>query len=447
LRPALQSLSLGELVRQLSSGSITPGELVGHLLRAIRRYNRDLNAFITVLGRGPRRPNLRLTPLAGVTIALKDNIYVKGRRTTAGSRILRNFVPSYDSDVVTLLRRAGASFIGKTNMHEFAFGVTNINPHFGSCRNPWKRDRISGGSSGGSAVAVAAGMACAALGTDTAGSVRIPASLCGVVGYKPTNGLISIRGIVPLAWSLDALGFLTRKVADAALLASLVRNGSVPSSGLHPKTVNGLRIGLPHNLLHDVEEDVRLRFDEALEKVKQRGAKVVTFDFPHYEEALACRSIVVHAEAASYHRRYFVERYREYGRDLRQRLAQGLAIPAAVYIDALRARGRLIREYRSLFKRMDLVALPTTPIAAPTVAASGDEATSAGIRAKLLAFTEPFNVYGAPAVSIPSGKTREGLPAGLQLAGDLFSDDRLLSAAVSFERVLPKVSEESPLAN
>jgi aspartyl-tRNA(Asn)/glutamyl-tRNA(Gln) amidotransferase subunit A len=447
LMPSALSLSVVELVHQLSSGAITARQLLDFRMHAIRRHNPELNAFITVLGGSHGRSSLRQTPLAGVTIALKDNIYTKGHRTTAGSKILRNFVPSYDADVVTLLRRAGATIIGKANMHEFAFGVTNINPHFGPCRNPWKRDRISGGSSGGSAVAVASGMACAAVGTDTAGSVRIPASLCGVVGFKPTNGLISIRGIVPLAWSLDAVGFLTRKVEDAVLLASLSSGRDGPPARLRPRSLRGTRIGLPRNLLGKVEPDVRRQYDDALEVAEKNGAKLISFDFPHYREALACRSLIVHAEAASYHRRYFASRYGEYGEDLKRRLAQGLAIPAAVYLDAQRARGRLLRDYRSLFKRMDMIALPTTAISAPTIKASESEVTSAEIRIALLAFTEPFNVYGAPAISIPCGMTRDGLPAGLQLAGDLHKDEQILASAISFEKLLPKALEEMPAAD
>lgn len=429
-----------ELLRRISSGEITRQELLDSRMKAIRRHNGRLNAFITVL-KGVRGQRPHRGALAGITVALKDNVYLKGHRTTAGSRILRGFVPSYDADVANRLKAAGALILGKTNLHEFAFGVTNINPHFGVCRNPWNRERVSGGSSGGSAVAVASGMACAAVGTDTAGSVRIPASLCGVVGYKPTNGLISRRGIVPLAWSLDTVGFLTRKVEDAALLASLACKKRVLPARPRPLRLDGLRLGVPRNILHPLEEDVKRRYDEVLAAAEAGGARPLPFDLPHHKEAIACRSLIVHSEAASYHRRYFEKRYREYGADLRQRLAQGLAIPAAVYLDALRARGQLVDEYRSLFGKIDLVALPTTRIPAPTIEAAGSEEMAAEIRTALLAFTEPFNVYGAPAISIPCGLTRGGLPVGLQLAGDLHADERLLSAALSLERLLPGTQE------
>ena len=429
-------LPLVEVVNRLASGEITPRRLFEARVEAVERHGRETNAFISVFQAG-RTDSAAKTPLAGATIALKDNIYFRGHRTTAGSRVLGRFVPSNDADIVRSLRRAGASFIGKTNMHEFAFGVTNINPHYGACRNPWDAERISGGSSGGSAAAVAAGMCCAAMGTDTAGSVRIPAALCGVVGFKPTNGMISIGGIVPLAWSLDAVGFLTRTVGDAALLTSLTVKRGELNRRVRPLPLKGVRIGVPRNLLAGVEADVRRRFEGSLDAAEREGARLVSLVLPNYKETLACRSILVHAEAAAYHRRFYARKYGQYGPDIRPRIAQGLAIPAAVYLDALRARGRLIQAYRSLFSKMDFVATPTTSIPAPTVKDSQVAETAALIRRQLLAFTEPFNVYGAPAISLPCGRTRAGLPTGLHLAADLYSDERLLCAASSFERILP----------
>jgi aspartyl-tRNA(Asn)/glutamyl-tRNA(Gln) amidotransferase subunit A len=434
-------LSAVELTKLLSSGEITASQLHESRRRTIAAYNDKLNAFITVFkGKAPQpTPG---APLRGVTLAVKDNFYTEGHRTTAGSRILRGFVPSSDAEVVSRLKSAGAVLLGKTNLHEFAFGATNINPHFGDCKNPWKLDRISGGSSGGSAVAVARGMACSAIGTDTAGSVRIPAALCGVVGYKPTYGLVSRRGIVPLAWSLDSVGFLTRSVEDASLLASIASGKEkLVRLRLKPGRVRGLKIGVPQNMLDELDEGVRKRYDEALVAAENEGARLVRFNFAHLKEISACRSLIVHAEAASYHRQYFSTRYREYGEDLRLRLAQGLAIPAAVYLDAQRVRGVLLDYYRSVFARVDLMALPTTRIPAPTLKASKSPDTSEGIRSALLALTEPFSLFGAPAITIPCGLTREGLPVGLQLAGDIYADDRLLSAALSLERLFPKILE------
>ena len=437
------SMSVVELVRMLRAGATTPSEVLQMRKKAIREYDRRLNAFITVFGEDSTRRGRR-DSLGGITIAVKDNVYVKGHRTTAGSRILRNFVPACDADVVARLKAAGAVILGKTNLHEFAFGVTNVNPHYGDCRNPWSVDRVSGGSSGGSAVAVAQGMACAAVGTDTAGSVRIPASLCGVVGFKPTGGLISTKGTVPLAWSFDTIGFLTRSVMDAALLTRLTAQRDAIPSTIRPGRLRGMKVGVPRNIPTEVDEDVLRLYDDALVTIEGGGGTLVRFDFPHHSEAIACRGLITLAEAASYHWRYFKERYREYGPDLRKRLAQGLAIPAAVYVDAQRARRTLVDRYRSLFGRLDVIALPTTPIAAPTIKESKDEASAQRIRRALLAFTEPFNVYGAPAISVPCGLTRENLPVGIQLAGDLNSDSRLLSLALTLEGGLPRIPAGPP---
>jgi aspartyl-tRNA(Asn)/glutamyl-tRNA(Gln) amidotransferase subunit A len=447
LIPTHQQPPLAKLSRLLASGETTRQEVLGSRMKAISRHNGELNAFITVFANGhARRPSSG--PLFGATLAIKDNVYLSGHRTTAGSRILRGFVPSRDADVITKLKSAGAVFLGKTNLHEFAYGVTNINQHFGDCRNPWDVERISGGSSGGSAVAVARGMACAAVGTDTAGSVRIPAALCGVVGYKPTYGLISRRGVVPLAWSLDTVGFLTRTVEDAALLAAVTAERRGLFSRRPKRTrLRGLKVGVPENLLAQLDEDIRRRYDEAIALAENDGAAVRRFRFLHLNEASACRNLVGFSEAASFHRQYFSKRSREYGADVRRRIAQGLAIPAAVYLDAQRARRHLTDYYRSIFRTVDFIALPTTRIPAPTIRASKDEVTAATIRRALLGLTESFNLFGAPAISIPCGLTREGTPVGLQLAGDLNSDDRLLSFAAAFERLLPRTLERIPFAN
>jgi len=432
-------LTAVKLSRLLSSGEITNDELIKSQIKKIRIHNRELNAFITVFSEFPGRDDGR-SPLRGITIAVKDNTYVKGHRTTAGSKILRGFIPSNDSDVVARLKASGATVLGKTNLHEFAFGVTNINPHFGDCKNPWRMDRISGGSSGGSAVAVAMGMAWSAVGTDTAGSVRIPAALCGVVGYKPTYGLISRRGVVPLAWSLDTVGFLTRSVTDAALLASLAVDGQPSGRGRGRPRARGLkrlRLGVPWNILEPLDDGVRRRYEDALTLAENEGAKLIRFRFLNLKAISACRSLIVHAEAASFHRHYFSTRYRDYGPDLRRRIAQGLSIPAAVYLDAQRARRRFLVYYRSIFRTVDQIVLPTTRIPAPTLKASKREETAQTIRTALLALTEPFNLFGAPAISVPCGFTREGLPVGLQIAGDIDCDYSLLSCALSFERLLP----------
>ncbi|MDV3278515.1 MAG: amidase [Nitrososphaerales archaeon] len=437
----LATLTIGEALGMLATKELSPRDILESQRRVILRSNKKLHAFITLLPTGVKQTR-RKGELHGITVAVKDNIYVKGHRTTAGSKVFRNFVPAFDADVVKLLSAAGATLVGKTNLHEFAFGATNINPHFGDCRNPWDDERISGGSSGGSAVAVASGMACAAVGTDTGGSVRTPAALCGVVGYKPTYGLTSRRGVVPLAWSLDTVGFLTRCVSDAARLALLSFESKSSPTLRRPKPMplKRTRIGVPRNILEPLDSEVRSSFERSLELAEGEGARVVDVKFLHIEEIAASRSLITHAEAASYHREYFAAKFKDYGKDVRRRIAQGLAIPAVVYLDALRARSALLEYYRSIFRRVDVLALPTTRIPAPTVKASKSDRTAPGIRTALLGLTEPFNLFGAPSITIPCGLTRDGLPVGFQLAGDIYSDPAVLSFALTLERLFPNVS-------
>lgn len=437
----LTTLTMGEASRLIASGETSPREILESQRKVILRSNKKLHAFITILPTSAKRSQ-RNAALRGITVAVKDNVYVGGHRATAGSKVLRNFVPTYDADVVKQLSAAGASLVGKTNLHEFAFGITNINPHYGDCRNPWDEKRISGGSSGGSAVAVATGMACVALGTDTGGSVRTPAALCGVVGYKPTYGLTSRRGVVPLSWSLDTVGFLTRCVSDAAELALLTFGPGTPVAlrGLKSSPLKGTRIGVPRNILEPLDSDVRRNFERSLELAEGEGARIVQIKFMHFKEVSASRSLITHAEAAAYHRHYFSTRFKEYGRDVRQRIAQGLTIPAAVYIDAQRARSALLGYFRSIFRRVDVLALPTTRTPAPTVKASSSDQTAPGIRTALLSLAEPFNLFGAPAISIPCGLTRGGLPVGFQLAGDVYGDAKVLSFALALERIFPRVA-------
>src|SRR5256712_2952914 len=270
LSSRLSALTIWEASELLASRSIHADELLESQLDNIRRQNDELRAFITVFPggeRGNRRGSLR-----GIPISIKDIIHVKGKPTTAGSKVLLGYVPRVDAAVVSTLKEAGATLTGKTNLHEFAFGVTNLNPHFGNCRNPWKTERISGGSTGGGAVSVAAGMSCAAIGSDTAGSIRIPASLCGVVGYKPTYGLVSRDGVIPLSWSLDSIGFLTKSVRDAVILASVTFTGGAgvaprrarERGRSRPLKLQGPRLRIPRNLPEPAQVDVRSRHEASL---------------------------------------------------------------------------------------------------------------------------------------------------------------------------------------
>ena len=434
--------TLSEALELIRSKTLEAEDVIEKCYGEISRLNETLRAFITVSEK-PKKLDHPTEPLMGVPISLKDLFYTRDLPTTAGSRILAGFRPGFDADVVSRLRELGAFLIGKTNMHEFAFGVTNRNPHYGDCRNPWDRSRVSGGSSGGSAVSVATGMCLASLGTDTAGSVRIPASLCGVVGYKPTYDTLSRRGVIPLSWTLDHVGFLARCVRDASLLMRMLstnpRIAEELSKPLEKSSIKGIKIGIPRNyFLEHLQEDVERNFWNTVHKLEGEGAEIKEITVDEVEAMVKVRYVIVHAEAAAYHRRFMKDRFDDYGEELRRRLAEGALIPASTYINAQRLRKRLVNSFRRIFKHIDFLLTPTTPITAPRVE---DKLVEVGdvvmdVRPALLRLTEPFNVAGVPALSIPMGFSGEGLPTGLQIVADVYGDAKLLSFALAVEELL-----------
>jgi len=433
-------LTLTEAIKLLEEQSITHEDVLEGCYERIRKLNERLNAFITVFQENDDVKNLkRRKPLRGLPISLKDLFYTKGKETTAGSKILQGFYPPYNAYVVEKLEKAGGYIIGKTNMHEFAFGVTNRNPHYGDCRNPYDVGCISGGSSGGSAVSVATGMCLASLGTDTAGSIRIPASLCGVVGYKPTYDIISRHGVIPLSWTLDHVGFLTKSVKDAILLASITSSEGGIFNGIKAVDIRKLKIGIPKNyFLEHLQEDVRREFEKLVYELDKEGAKTKEITLENIQLLVNIRYVIVHAEAAAYHKKFIKERFSDYGDELKARLAEGLMIPATTYINAQRVRRKAVDGFRKVFKEVDLLITPTTPITAPRVV---EEKVEVGdvvmdVRPALLRLTEPVNVVGAPAISLPLALSREGRPIGLQVIADVMRDRKLLSAALAFERFL-----------
>ena len=417
-------------------------------LERIERLNPALNAYITVTGEAAlaeaRRAERLIArgawqgPLHGIPIALKDNIYTRGVRTTAGSKILADFVPEQDAAVVSRLRSAGAIVLGKTHLHEFAYGVTSNNVHFGPARNPYDRQRIPGGSSGGSAIAVAAGLCAAAMGTDTGGSIRIPAALCGVVGFKPAFGAVPMDGIVPLCASLDHAGPLARTVGDAALVYAALRGGSGSRSGVRP-AVRAMRLGWPEEYFFDrVEPEVMAALEEARRVWQRQGVRIAKVHLPQLDAANRASTPIAIAEAYQFHRAagYFPARAAEYSEDVRARLEKGAAVSAADYLDAQAAVRRSKQEFSECSAKFDALLVPTVPIAAPRI--GEDRLTIAGIdedtRGALLRLCRPANLWGAPAISIPCGAMRQGLPIGLQLVGFEGREDALFSLAEAFER-------------
>ena len=451
---------IGKLFRKRK---LSPVELTKLMLERIEQLNPKLNAYITVSAElaleqakkaeselfGPRGRKGRRDrgPLHGIPISLKDNIYTKDVRTTAGSKILKDFVPQHDATVVAQLREAGAVILGKTNLHEFAYGVTTNNPHFGATRNPWDLSRIPGGSSGGSAAAAAAGMCYGSIGTDTGGSIRIPAALCGIVGLKPTFGRVSVADVIPLSPRLDCVGPLARSCADAALLLDPVFVRGKKELALRSvaqstrKVPRKFRLGIPREFfLEVVDENVWLLFDEALRSLRKLGAHLIDISIPLLKETEDAGNQIAWAEATHYHQHagWFPSHAADYGEDVRTRLELGAKVPATAYLQAMQLRDTFIEHFHAAMAKADVGALvvPTTPIPAPLI---GEETTAVcgtnrPTRALLLRNNRPANLGGLPAISVPCGFTPEGLPVGLQLIACVTDEALLLRIAHAFER-------------
>ena len=433
-------------------------------LARIERAQPQLNAFITVTGDAARADaraaggelgaGMSRGPLHGVPVGIKDLLATQGVRTTAGSRILGRWVPRHDAAAVWMLRVAGAVLVGKTNTHEFAFGTTNDNPHHGAVKNPWNPALTSGGSSGGSAAAVAAGLLPVALGTDTAGSIRIPAALCGAVGLKPTYGLISARGVLPLAKTLDTVGPIGRSVDEvAAAMEALVpegvrgqapgvrRNDTAPDTRhLTPDTwsLKGLTIGVPEHYVFDrVDAEVEAAVRAALTALAEAGAVIRDVEIPELERCWEVGISIVRPEALAFHARWYPARRADYGEDVARSLEAAQAIPAQEYLAARRSRRRIARALRRVLQDVDLLAGPTVPILAFPNADAYRPVLPGGElpRHALTRLTYPFSLGRLPAISVPCGLSRARLPVGLQLAAGPRQEALLLAAARAFEDV------------
>ncbi len=458
--------SIQEIGRLFRARKLSPVELTKLMLNRIEQLNPKLNAYLTITAelalaqakkaeselfapRG-RKSHRDRGPLHGIPISLKDNIYTAGIRTTAGSKILKDFVPQHDAQVVAQLKEAGAVILGKTNMHEFAYGVTSNNPHFGPVRNPWDLSRIPGGSSGGSAASVAAGLCYGSIGTDTGGSIRIPAALCGVVGFKPTFGRVSVADVIPLSPRLDCVGPLARSAADAALLLDpiFVRGKSEPhlQNAMRSRIGRRFRLGVPKDFfLKILSVEVEHAFENALRVFRKLGANLKEVFIPLLRETEDAGNQIAWAEATHYHQQagWFPARAADYGEDVRTRLELGAKVPATTYLHALEQRESFIGGFHAAMAdaKLDALVVPTTPIPAPAI---GEEATSIGgtnhpTRALLLRNNRPANLGGLPAISIPCGLAPNGLPVGLQLIGFATDEAMLLRIAHAFERAHPQL--------
>jgi aspartyl-tRNA(Asn)/glutamyl-tRNA(Gln) amidotransferase subunit A len=442
------AIPIEELGRRLRSRTLTAGALTDACLQSIDEHGKRLNAFIRVMADEARRDAAQCDRelaqgrdrgvLHGIPIAIKDLIDIEGVPTTAASRVREGHIARADATVIRHLRDAGVVIIGKTNLDEFAFGTTNEHSAFGAARNPHDPTRSPGGSSGGSAVAVAAGMALAALGTDTGGSVRIPAAACGIVGLKPTYGEVPVDGVVPLSRSLDHAGLFARSVSDAwAMYRALVPSGA--PAALRDASVSGLQLGLPRGYFCDVlADEVRLCFEASVDRLRRAGARVDEVDIPHAAVTSAVYVHVHSTEGFEYHARMLDEAGHVYLPTVRARLETGRYVLAADYVRAQNARERLRHEVDVALGLRDALVLPTLPIPAPSIGAESVSIDGADrpVRAMMLRCTQLFNLTGHPALSLPCGTTSQRLPCGLQLVGRRLETEALMSVALAVERAL-----------
>lgn len=443
-----------ELAPRLRKKEISPVDLTRACLDRIDKLNPALNAFITVTADSAlaeaRKAEEEITsgewrgPLHGIPVALKDLIDTAITRTTAASRLFQNRLPEKDAEVVRRLRRAGAVIIGKNNLHEFAYGGSSLVSFFGDVHNPRNAARIAGGSSGGSAAAVAAGLCYGAIGTDTAGSIREPAALCGCVGIKPTYGRVSAQGVIPLSWSLDHVGPLTTCVADAAIILQAiagfdaldVASANVPVadylSGLRESPAS-VRVGIPRQFFYDdLDEEVSTAVEEALKVIGTLVSEVreLKIEVPTDRTVQAAESFAYHAERVA-------QTPELYQPETLRRIRSGERIAAAEYIQRRRELDEHRRLAHDFFANVDVLVTPTTSVPAPAIAElKKDPAALRPAELTLLRNTRPFNVWGLPAISVPCGITKAGLPIGLQIAGPHWREDLVLKLAYVYEQAV-----------
>jgi aspartyl-tRNA(Asn)/glutamyl-tRNA(Gln) amidotransferase subunit A len=457
---AINALTISNALELLRGQQISPQDLAEACYGQIERLNPLLNAFITVIdledalnARISENPLASSNALRGIPLAVKDLFDIAGIRTTAGSKFFAENIPQQDAFVVEKLKEAGAIIVGKTNTHEIALGITGNNPHYGTARNPWDTTRIPGGSSSGSAIAVATGMALGALGSDTGGSIRIPASLCGIVGFKPTYGRVSLRGVFPLSWNLDHVGPLTKSVKDAASMLQVISayDPIDPASikmltgdylGHLVDPVEGRKIALGiGEFIETADAEVLDALHKAVNVLASLECKIQDENMDWLREAALANKLMTQSDGAAVHRDRLKEHPEMFGEDIRRRLEEGTKTTSTEYILARRTQAEVRKRFERFFESYDFLITPTTPIAAPTIEGH-DAVEQAG---RLTRFTAPFNLAGLPALSLPCGITKEGLPIGLQIISRAWADSKVLNVGYAFEQAtdwhthLPKV--------
>lgn len=434
--------SINELLIGYEKKAFSPVEIAKYYLEKANKH-KDLNAFIRITEeialKQAEISEKRLAAgqaglLEGIPLSYKDNIYVKGIPATSGSFVDRELVPLTDASIVHILQQQGAVMTGKTNMHEFAFGITNNNPFYDPARNPWNPDYISGGSSGGSAVSVAAGLSAGSIGTDTGGSVRIPASCCGLTGLKPTYGLLDTKGVTPISGSLDHTGPIARNVDDLSIMMQALTNKQYRSNA---ENLNGWRIGVPKTFfIEKIEPEVLHTYKEALKKLEDLGALLIEVDVPSVKEAGPLTFTIAIAEAGFVHKERIAGQLGEYGPDVKQVMETAPSITAIEYIEAMHRKKKITEACNQLLEDIDLLATPTLPALPQPI---GQEELTFNAEAEpifncMIRYTSYFNLTGHPALNLPAGLSNEGLPIGIQFVSGKYKEKMLIKAGSVFER-------------
>ena len=470
----ITATSIKTISDRIKNGDLSPLDLVESCLERINKFNKSLNAFITILEERARqdariaekqiKQGLYIGPLHGIPFSIKDVIYAEGVKCTAGSKIMSDYISKIDATSVSKMKKAGAILIGTNNTHEFACGITNVNPHYGSSKNPWNTSKLSGGSSGGSAVSVAAGMVPVSLATDTSGSIRVPSSLCGVVGLKPTYGRVSKYGIVDLAPSLDHVGCITRSVWDAAAVLKIIAGRDPLDLTTENKKVadyvrivedheaatmgKKISVGIPKEYFFDyLQPGVYRAFLDFIETIKSMDISVFDIHIGETDKIYESWRPIRLGESAEIHLKWLQTRSQDYGEDVRRMLMQGTEVSAVDYIRAHKFRKELRNEFVRVLKNFDVLVMPTTPLTAPRF-----EEQMADIGGKTLQIyqalsrhTIAFDSTGLPAISIPIGfSSKDNMPVGAQIIGPPFREEKILSLAHAYEHVNDSLMKFTP---
>ncbi|QDI90796.1 Asp-tRNA(Asn)/Glu-tRNA(Gln) amidotransferase GatCAB subunit A [Salicibibacter halophilus] len=453
----LHTKTASELAPFIKDKQLSPVELTEAIMKQVEKENPSINAYITLLPEVAREQakhaekqmmqGLYRGPLHGIPIGIKDNMYTKGIPTTAGSKLLHDFLPHENATSVDKLLAAGCIMIGKLNMHEFGGGLTNTNQFYGNARNPWDLNHTPGGSSGGSSAAISAGLATLATGTDTFGSIREPAAMAGIYGLKPTYGLVSSHGVVPLAPSMDHIGPMARSVPDLALMLQHMAgpdprdpaniHAPIPNySDSLTKGIEGIKIAVPGYFLKGLDSDIEFLFKNALEQMENMGAKIIDMDIPELELSSYAAYQTVTGEAGNTFYEKLKTNPEVFNDDVRIFFTSGLATNTNHYVRSQQARRRLVTAFKKTFEDVDIVAAPTVPITAPAFQTAWIE-QNLDIIERCMPFTAPANLTGLPSLSVPIGLSSEMLPAGMQFMGDHLTERLLFQVGNSWESINP----------